>query len=58
MLLWSGTYPDSTIGFMQHVVSAATVFFLLWLTRTIALGRGGPGTVAAPGFPRRTGRPA
>ncbi|MFY1627692.1 hypothetical protein ACN268_31540 [Micromonospora sp. WMMD735] len=36
VLLWSGTYPDSTIGFLQHVVSAMTVFFLLWLTRTIA----------------------
>ncbi|MFJ8689937.1 hypothetical protein [Micromonospora wenchangensis] len=36
VLLWSGTYPDSTIGFLQHVVSAMTVFFLLWLTRTVA----------------------
>ncbi|MEU1602594.1 hypothetical protein [Micromonospora matsumotoense] len=34
VLLWSGTYPDSTIGFLQHVVSAAPVFLLLWLTRS------------------------
>ncbi|MEU1754383.1 hypothetical protein ABZ436_17180 [Micromonospora matsumotoense] len=33
VLLWSGTYPESTIAFLQHVVSAMTVFFLLWLTR-------------------------
>ncbi|WP_329008304.1 hypothetical protein OG271_21855 [Micromonospora rifamycinica] len=32
-LLWSGTYPDSMIGFLQHVVSATAVFILLWLTR-------------------------
>ncbi|WFE97304.1 hypothetical protein [Micromonospora sp. WMMD987] len=33
VLLWSGTYPDSTIGFLQHVVSAVPVFLLLGLTR-------------------------
>ncbi|MBM7080198.1 hypothetical protein [Micromonospora humida] len=40
VLLWSGTYPESTIAFLQHVVSAMTVFFLLWLTRRIPLGAG------------------
>ncbi|WP_432905524.1 hypothetical protein ACQP1S_10035 [Micromonospora matsumotoense] len=33
-LLWSGTYPDSMIGFVQHVVSAMAVFSLLWLARS------------------------
>ncbi|WCN83503.1 hypothetical protein [Micromonospora sp. LH3U1] len=33
-LLWSNTYPDSTIGFLQHVVSAIPVFVLLWLSRS------------------------
>ncbi|WFE39489.1 hypothetical protein [Micromonospora sp. WMMD998] len=34
VLLWSGTYPDSTIGFLQHVVSAAPVLLLLGSTRS------------------------
>ncbi|MFI9640557.1 hypothetical protein ACIG87_10885 [Micromonospora sp. NPDC051925] len=38
-LLWSGTYPDSMIGFLQHVVSAMTVFILLWLTRSLPAAR-------------------
>lgn len=33
-LMWSGTYPDSMIGFLQHVVSAMAVFSLLWLARS------------------------
>ncbi|MGC4759568.1 hypothetical protein [Micromonospora trifolii] len=32
-LLWSNTYPDSTIGFLQHVVAATPVFVLLGLSR-------------------------
>ncbi|MET8085473.1 hypothetical protein [Micromonospora sp. NPDC005197] len=32
-LLWSNTYPDSTISFLQHVVAALPVFVLLGLTR-------------------------
>ncbi|MEU1399490.1 hypothetical protein ABZ403_25930 [Micromonospora zamorensis] len=32
-LLWSNTYPDSTISFLQHVVAATPVFVLLGLTR-------------------------
>ncbi|MEV4123039.1 hypothetical protein [Micromonospora sp. NPDC049645] len=32
-LLWSNTYPDSTISFLQHVVAAMPVFVLLALTR-------------------------
>ncbi|RLP94457.1 hypothetical protein [Micromonospora sp. CV4] len=35
-LLWSSTYPDSMIAFIQHSVSAVPVFMLLRLT-----GRGG-----------------
>ncbi|MFE9194122.1 hypothetical protein ACFYL6_31395 [Micromonospora sp. NPDC007208] len=32
-LLWSNTYPDSTISFLQHVVAAMPVFVLLGLSR-------------------------
>ncbi|MFI6242669.1 hypothetical protein ACIBEF_22620 [Micromonospora sp. NPDC050795] len=32
-LLWSNTYPDSTISFLQHVVAAMPVFVLLALSR-------------------------
>ncbi|MEU7925675.1 hypothetical protein [Micromonospora sp. NPDC049801] len=32
-LLWSNTYPDSTISFLQHVVAAIPVFVLLALSR-------------------------
>ncbi|MGC4869578.1 hypothetical protein ACLQ3B_29525 [Micromonospora sp. DT53] len=32
-LLWSNTYPDSTISFLQHVVAATPVFALLALSR-------------------------
>ncbi|MFJ6197809.1 hypothetical protein [Micromonospora sp. NPDC092111] len=32
-LLWSSTYPDSAISFVQHSVSALPVFAMLWLTR-------------------------
>ncbi|MBW4705887.1 hypothetical protein [Micromonospora sp. RL09-050-HVF-A] len=39
VLLWSGTYPDSTIGFLQHLMSAVPVFLLLWLTRRSPVGR-------------------
>ncbi|MEV4843728.1 hypothetical protein AB0K20_10985 [Micromonospora matsumotoense] len=39
VLLWSGTYPDSTIGFLQHLMSAVPVFLLLWLTRRVPVGR-------------------
>ncbi|WLS45147.1 hypothetical protein Q3V37_27905 [Micromonospora profundi] len=31
-LLWSGTYPDSMIAIIQHMVSAVPVFVLLGLT--------------------------
>ncbi|WFE39488.1 hypothetical protein [Micromonospora sp. WMMD998] len=41
VLLWSGTYPDSTIAFLQHAVSALTVFLLMWLARFIPLSPGG-----------------
>ncbi|MEG3633608.1 hypothetical protein [Micromonospora palythoicola] len=53
-LLWSNTYPDSSIGFLQHVTSGIPVFVLLWLTRVsfrteprhaAGRGRGVAGTV-------------
>ncbi|WP_326549514.1 hypothetical protein [Micromonospora sp. NBC_01813] len=34
LLLWTSTYPDALIGFLQHLVSAIPVFLLLWLTRS------------------------
>ncbi|GHJ09129.1 hypothetical protein TPA0907_34960 [Micromonospora humidisoli] len=55
VLLWSGTYPESTIAFLQHVVSAMTVFFLLWLTRRIPLGSGGRPALLPAGGRVRSG---
>ncbi|MET8119605.1 hypothetical protein [Micromonospora sp. NPDC005189] len=40
-LLWSNTYPDSTISFLQHAVSAIPVFVLLWLSRSAPDRSGG-----------------
>ncbi|MER7416143.1 hypothetical protein ABT346_05040 [Micromonospora peucetia] len=32
-LLWSSTYPDSMVAFLQHTISAVPVFAVLWLSR-------------------------
>ncbi|MEH0936274.1 hypothetical protein [Micromonospora psammae] len=50
-LLWSSTYPDSMIGFLQHAVAALPVFALLWLTRRRTPGRRAPDRVPAPPRP-------
>ncbi|ROO51234.1 hypothetical protein EDC02_6103 [Micromonospora sp. Llam0] len=53
LLLWTGTYPDSVIGFLQHVVSAVPVFLLLWLTRSRP---DRPGRHSLPGWRLRPSR--
>ncbi|MCG5441747.1 hypothetical protein NIE79_003192 [Micromonospora sp. NIE79] len=51
-LLWSNTYPDSTIGFLQHVVAATPVFVLLGLSRRSLHGaRKNPDTPRLPTVP-------
>ncbi|WP_030489240.1 hypothetical protein [Micromonospora chokoriensis] len=48
-LLWSNTYPDSTVGFLQHVVAATPVFVLLGLSRRSLHGaRRHPATARLP----------
>ncbi|KXK59503.1 hypothetical protein AWW66_23920 [Micromonospora rosaria] len=53
-LLWSATYPDASISFIQHVVSAVPVFLVLWLTRRRpdpGWSRIGPGPAGRPRGP-------